>query len=72
MIAPTSDFDPLFADDGIPFAEKMRGYIQAEFADVLGTDARLLVSDEGLEKLLQIYGGVSESNAAVGEERKAA
>ena len=35
MIIPTPDFDPLFAQDGIPFAEKMQVYIHREFGDLL-------------------------------------
>ncbi len=36
MIIPTAEFDPMFADDGVPFAEKMNAYIVREFADLLG------------------------------------
>ncbi len=55
MIIPTPEFDPLFADDGVPFGDKMREYIQCEFADILGRHANLLASDQGLEMLRGIY-----------------
>lgn len=48
MIIPTPDFDPLFADDGIPFGLKMRQYIQREFADDLGPYTTLLEAEIGL------------------------
>ena len=48
MIIPTPDFDPLFADDGIPFGLKMRQYIQREFAEQLGPYTALLETEEGL------------------------
>jgi len=35
MIIPTPEFDPFFADDEIPFQEKMRSYIQREFSDLI-------------------------------------
>ncbi|WP_437227077.1 hypothetical protein SH661x_000163 [Planctomicrobium sp. SH661] len=35
MIIPTPEFDPFFAQDGVPFREKMNAYIQREFADLL-------------------------------------
>ena len=53
MILPTPEFDPLFADDGIPFRTKMLGYIEQEFADILGDRRRLLNSDAGLDWLAQ-------------------
>ena len=49
MIIPTPEFDPLFADDGIPFSRKMCQYIQREFADQLGLGAALLETESGLE-----------------------
>ena len=54
MIIPTPDFDPLFADDGIPFRTKMLGYIEQEFSDILGDRRRLLASDSGLERLAEV------------------
>ena len=51
MIIPTSDFDPLFAADGIAFRTKMIAYIKREFADLLGPRIGLLQSEEGLEIL---------------------
>ncbi len=41
MILPTPEFDPMFADDGVPFRDKMVDYIRREFADIPGVDARL-------------------------------
>lgn len=55
MIIPTSEFDSLFTDDGVPFGEKMRDYIAREFADMLGPNVTLLTSDDGLEELRNIY-----------------
>ena len=53
MILPTPEFDPLFADDGIPFRTKMLGYIEQEFSDILGDRRRLLNSHSGLDWLAQ-------------------
>ena len=53
MILPTPEFDPLFADDGIPFRTKMLGYIEQEFSDILGDRRRLLRSESGLDWLAQ-------------------
>jgi hypothetical protein len=36
MIIPTPAFDPMFADDGVPFRDKMLAYIRREFSDLLG------------------------------------
>ena len=47
MIIPTPDFDPLFAEDGIPFGLKMLQYIQREFADLLGPDTSLIGTEAG-------------------------
>lgn len=55
MIIPTPDFDPLFAEDGIPFQKKMIEYISREFADLLGPQLGLLQSEKGLEALAGIY-----------------
>ena len=57
MIIPTPEFDPLFADDGIPFRTKMLGYIEQEFADILGDQRRLLSSDSGLQRLAELISG---------------
>jgi hypothetical protein len=35
MIVPTPDFDPLFAEDQVPFQVKMWNYILREFHDML-------------------------------------
>jgi hypothetical protein len=53
MILPTPEFDPLFADDGMPFRTKMLDYIEQEFADILGDHRRLLHSPSGLDWLTQ-------------------
>lgn len=54
MILPTPEFDPLFADDGVPFRTKMVGYIEREFSDILGDRRRLLLnSNSGLDWLAQ-------------------
>lgn len=53
MILPTPEFDPLFAEDGIPFRTKMLGYIEREFSDLLGDRRRLLRSESGLDWLAQ-------------------
>jgi hypothetical protein len=45
MIIPTADFDPLFANDGIPFREKMIEYIIREFGDTLAARADLRLSE---------------------------
>ena len=49
MILPTPEFDPLFAEDGIPFRTKMLGYIEQEFSDILGDRWRILNSNTGLD-----------------------
>lgn len=54
MILPTPEFDPMFAEDGVPFRDKMIRYIQREFADLLGADVCLLDTEEGLETLSRI------------------
>jgi hypothetical protein len=41
MIIPTSEFDPLFAEDGIPFRTKMIEYIKREFTEFLELHAIL-------------------------------
>lgn len=51
MIIPTAEFNPMFADDGGPFRDKMIRWIEEEFQDLLGEDARGLRSPGGLEKL---------------------
>ncbi len=53
MILPTPEFDPLFAEDGIPFRTKMLGYIEQEFSDILGDRRRLLNSKASLDWLAQ-------------------
>ncbi len=51
MIIPTPEYNPMFAQDGIPFREKMLDYIHREFRDTLGPKVGLLNSDAGLEIL---------------------
>ena len=51
MIIPTPEFDPLFANDGVPFRTKMLQYIQREFADLKEAQNFLLMGDEGLNDL---------------------
>jgi hypothetical protein len=55
MIIPTPDFDPMFADDGVPFRTKMIQYIEREFSDVLGPHVGLLRMDQGLAILSNMY-----------------
>jgi hypothetical protein len=55
MIIPTPEFDPLFAQDGVPFQTKMIEYIRREFSDLLGPRLGLLRSDQGLETLAALY-----------------
>lgn len=55
MIIPTAEYNPMFAQDGVPFREKMTAYIQREFSDLLGPRAGLLGSDHGLEALAAMY-----------------
>lgn len=55
MIIPTPGYDPLFANDGIPFQEKMCRYIKREFADVLGADVAFLSSRSGLDRLSELH-----------------
>jgi hypothetical protein len=43
MIIPTAEFDPMFANDGIPFREKMLAYLEREFADLLRGPGRDLI-----------------------------
>ena len=51
MIIPTAEYDPLFADDGIPFRTKMIRYIEREFSDLLGSRRSLLYTENGLDAL---------------------
>ncbi len=41
MIIPTAEYDPLFANDGVPFRDKMFDYILREFSDLLGPQTGL-------------------------------
>ncbi len=45
MILPTPEFDPMFANDGIPFRTKLLARIEQEFSDLLGERKRLLGSE---------------------------
>ncbi len=51
MIIPTPEFDPMFADDGVPFQTKMILYIRREFPDLLGANVAQLHTDKGLQQL---------------------
>ena len=53
MIIPTAEYDPMYADDGVPFRAKMIRYIEREFADILGSRKRLLHTDCGLDAIAQ-------------------
>lgn len=44
MIIPTAEFDPMFANDGTPFREKMLAYLEREFAELLHGPARDLIT----------------------------
>lgn len=55
MIIPTAEYNPMFADDGIPFRDKMIDYILCEFSDTLGPRAGLLHRVDGIETLSAIY-----------------
>ena len=54
MIIPTPEFDPLFAQDGIPLQQKMCAYIRREFADLLGSGVTLLDIPGGLDQLSRL------------------
>ncbi len=64
MIIPTAEYDGLFAQDGIPFREKMTQYIRREFRDVLGPRVQLLNSPDGLEQLAAIYAKTRSAKSA--------
>ena len=66
MILPTPEYDPLFADDGVPFRTKMLRYIEREFADILGDRCSLLGSDRGLEQLAELV--ADQPNSASPQE----
>ncbi len=51
VIIPTAEFDPLFADDGVPFQTKMFDYIRREFADLLEQRPNLLPFDQSSSTL---------------------
>jgi hypothetical protein len=54
MIIPTAEFDPMFAEDGVPFRAKMIDYIRREFADLLGPRIGLLEAKNGLDLLADL------------------
>ena len=64
MIIPTPEYDPMFADDGVPFRTKMIEYIKQEFSDLLGPRVGLLQTDDGLDRL-----SVLNSQTAIGLNR---
>jgi hypothetical protein len=51
MIIPTPEYDPMFADDGVPFRDKMIGRIRQEFPDLLGPRPAQLETDQDLADL---------------------
>ena len=53
MIIPTAEYDPMFAEDGVPFREKMLRYIERNFSDLLGSGRVFLRAPGGLERLSQ-------------------
>lgn len=55
MIIPTPEYDPMYADDGTPFQEKMVDYIAREFGDMLGPRLTLLRDQQGLDMLATVY-----------------
>ncbi len=60
MIIPTPDFDPMFADDGVPFQTKMLQYIRCEFSDMLGPNVALLETPRGLDQLSRTVSDLSD------------
>ena len=67
MIIPTSEYDPMFADDGIPFRDKMVAYIEREFSDILGPRKGFLKTNEGLNILSRIYSPVPSEQQREGK-----
>ena len=63
MILPTPEFDPMFANDGIPFRTKMLAYIEQEFADIVNDRQRFLYSNSGMDWFTQ------QANSDVSELR---
>jgi hypothetical protein len=53
MIIPTPEFDPMYADNGVPFRVKMIRYIEREFGDMLRGRRELLHTDRGLQALAE-------------------
>ena len=64
MITPTPEFDPMFADDGVPLRTKMIQYMKREFGDLLGAQVGLLHTNEGLAVLSRIYLNSSSSETS--------
>jgi hypothetical protein len=69
MIVPTPEYDPMFADDGVPFRTKMIQYIKQEFSDLLGPRVGLLETDDGLDLLSSLH---SQTAIGMPPVRKAA
>lgn len=69
MIIPTPEYDPMYADDGVPFRTKMIQYIAREFSDLLGPQIGLLKSDAGLELLSSLRPETTDGSSRL---RKAA
>ena len=51
MIIPTPEYDPMFADDGTPFCDKMMDYIRREFSDLLPANAAKIETQQDLVEL---------------------
>jgi len=69
MIIHTPEYDPMFADDGIPFRTKMIQYIEREFSDLLEPHAYVPQTDRVRQTLAKMY---SESAAETTRLRRAA
>jgi hypothetical protein len=63
MILPTPEYDPMFANDGVPFRTKMVQYIEREFSDLLGSHTGLLRSEQGLAVLSKMYANRADSTS---------
>jgi hypothetical protein len=64
MIIPTAEYDPMYADDGVPFRAKMIRYIEREFGDLLRGSGRSLPGEGGLEMLAETAASQRRGDAA--------
>jgi len=71
LVIPSSQSNPLFIKDGVPFEDKMVEYIKTHFEDLLGDDVKLLNLDNGLDlvqekiqRQLASFNGKTEAEAA--------